>query len=256
MCAFARDPVLQACEHLKPAAASLGEALGRAAHHKRHPDLCVVVEPAEARRHDTDDGEGPSVEENRPADDLRITAEGALPETIAEHGDGDLLRHDVLVGAKDAAMRRLDAEQREVRRRDHLASDPLRLVPRRERDARPVEGGHCIEGRGAGAPVDEIGIGCASPLEFCAHHVAPQDDEPVGVRVWQCAASDRVDETEDRRVAADSDRQREHSDRGKAGRSPQRTRGVSYVLPDAFERRENPHVAHLLLVAKRKERFR
>ena len=133
-----RDAGFQPREHDEAARAALGEIVRAAAHHERHPGFGLIGQPLESRRHDAHDRERPRAEAKLASDDLRIAAEPPLPQTVAQHGDGNLLRDGVFIGPKRPPTLRVDAEQREVRRRHIFDGDAFGLVARREnRASRP-----------------------------------------------------------------------------------------------------------------------
>src|SRR5215207_9238914 len=72
----------------------------------RPPDL-YVDGPLERRRHDPDNGERTPVDRDRFANDARISAESALPETVRD--DRDRARSDLFLRQKRSAAVRLDA---------------------------------------------------------------------------------------------------------------------------------------------------
>ena len=117
-------------------------------HRNRQPDGRPAAEQraGEVLRGDADDRERRPVERDRLADDLRIRAEAALPETLAEHrnrrGLGLFLRQE------PAAERRLGPEQREVVAGDELRRDLFGFLPRavvhRGEGERPHVGERCV----------------------------------------------------------------------------------------------------------------
>src|SRR6185503_13377028 len=64
----------------------------------------------------------------------------------------------------------------------------------------------------------------------------------------QAAQEHAVHQTEDRRVGADANRERGNGREREAGLPAERPQRVAHVTPEALERRERPHLAHLLLV--------
>ncbi len=181
------------------------------------PQIRRVGQPLEPGRHDAGNRVAVGVERQGLADDVRVRPEAALPQAVAQDDDVGRPRDVVLVGGEGASARGGDAQQAEVRRRDELGEDALRLVGARQRQRLVVEGGHRFEALRPVAPVGVVGIRGAPAFHARAHDVAPELDEARGIGVRQRLRPHGVDEAEDRGVAADPDRQREDGGRGEAG---------------------------------------
>ncbi len=244
-----RDAGLQPRQRRESPSAALGHRGRRRIHRERHPELRRVAQTLEAGRHDADHGVLPrrAAERERAPEDLRIGAESALPQTVAQNDHVRRLGHEVLVGLKHAAARRRHAQQRKVRRRDEFSVDALGLLGPDHRHALAVEGGDVLEALRSRAPIDVVRIRGPPAFHSRAHDIAPQFHERGRILVRERPLADRVDEAEDGRVRADADRERQHRDDREARRFAERPQRVAHILRQRLERRERPHVAALLL---------
>src|SRR5882724_8775454 len=85
----------------------------------------------ESLRHDADDGEALSIQEQLCANDSRIAVEFPPPETLAD--DGNIIPARLaLVGFKKAPLHRCHSKQRKYSRGDNCARDTLRLISVRQ----------------------------------------------------------------------------------------------------------------------------
>ena len=167
-------------------------------------------------RHDADHGVVLIVERDALIDDVAVSSETSLPETVAQHHDSILL----LGRSEHAPGGRLRFEHRKEIRRNVSAANPFRL-----RSARHVEA--VIRVRSDGVEdlcllrvVVVLGSLRAQAFDIERAVVAP--DHVQAIRVWkgQRSQQDSVDHAEDRRARADSQRERDHNDRRKAGLFP------------------------------------
>jgi hypothetical protein len=226
------DARLEACEDVEEIAAvvDLLAVEERRLERPRGEELDLREREArERRRQHADDRVRTSVERQRPADHVALTAEVRLPETVGEKNDGRTAG-PLLVGGEGPSELRSDAEQREVVLRDHQRENLLGVAE--TGDGVGVEGrngevaehplalAHHLEARPGEAPLDDVLL----RVRRAELHDTPR--VPVG----QGREEDRVDEAEDGGVGADSERQRDHRDGREPGRLPQRTDGVANRL--------------------------
>jgi hypothetical protein len=85
-----------------------GELLWREA--VRSPDVGLGAREVEAVRHHADDVGLDAIEPHRPADDLRIAGETALPEVVAQDSDRCRAAVAIFIGREQAASNRPNAE--------------------------------------------------------------------------------------------------------------------------------------------------
>jgi hypothetical protein len=176
----------------------------------------------EAARHDADDGVRLPVQNQHAADGVRRALKLPHPELVPEHdrvADWSPTRR-FLFGAKCAPDLWLDAEHIEEVRRDPVPAEALRL--RRT--------GECVralvvdrEMRKAAVVRAEVGeIRHADRVEAgrarIAHIERTEGDELFRLRKRERLQQDGIDDTEDRGVRANPDRQCEHRDDREARR--------------------------------------
>src|SRR5262249_40063372 len=124
-------PRLQARQREQPAYAALVEEAGVAqdlvAHGHRQPEVGLVRDPPEPGWRHAHDLIALAVHHHLFADHLRIAAEAALPEGMAQDEDPRLAGFGIVLADESATDDRLDTEQAEVGGVDDLAGGPLRL---------------------------------------------------------------------------------------------------------------------------------
>ena len=181
----------------------------RAAKPERRPDLgsalfARVARRLKASRHHADDAIRIGIELHDPADDSGIGAEHSLPQAVA---DDRLL---VEPGSRIARVERVaeprsHAEQVEVVRRDDEQADALRAGQSAE--VVVVEPARRDVGEDAGAfQIVPLRNRHADVARADAGIVVHDAHELLGVRVRQRPQQRRVDDTEERRAAAHTDR--------------------------------------------------
>jgi hypothetical protein len=195
------------------------------------PDLRTLRE-AEAARHHADHGDRPRVEVELLADELRVAAEPALPDLVAE--DDDLwIAGLILLVVEPAAERGAHAEQRRQRagRVGYLDADrPIAtgerrraLSPGRDRRARLAAPLQILEASQRHAEVRQAQL--AGDLAVHTHQL-------LGLRVRQRPQDDGVDDAEDRRGGADAEGERDDEDRGQPRRLAHHAERVADVQPE------------------------
>jgi hypothetical protein len=195
------------------------------------------------RRH-ADDREGVSFDDQGRANERGIAAVGALPRVVAHH-DGGSRRRRVVGSREHAATQRLDAERREV-----IASDVFRpqrrrarfhaLAPHTDPGAAGLERREFLELGQVRLQALEQWIREHAPAilrtTLDAAAVAVADPiEPRGIADRQRSQHDRVDEREDRRRAADAERQRQNRGDGEDARDPKLAQGVADFTDEAAQ---------------------
>ncbi|MDP7340395.1 MAG: hypothetical protein QGI10_04785 [Vicinamibacterales bacterium] len=87
----------------------------------------------------------------------------------------------------------------------------------------------CLDRAALRAPVDQVGR--RDTVDLTGRSGLPDGDQPVRLGERQRTEQHAVDETEDRRVGADPERQRQHDGRCEAGAPPQLPDAIAHVLP-------------------------
>ncbi len=161
----------------------------------------------------------------------RIGLKPAAPEAV---GNEDGTRALDILRRERPPERRPDAEHVEEVRADAHAVDPLRVAGAREVESLRSDPGKPFE-RGVLRP--EVGdvarrgrqrIESDPLLDLGA--VLPRHHEPIGARIRQWLKQDAVDDAEDRRVAADPERQGHDRDCGESRSARQCANGRADIL--------------------------
>jgi hypothetical protein len=173
-------------------------------------EACVPQRTDEVAWQDADDGPRNAIDAKHTSEHGRITREQPLPYGVGQHHDGWRTRSRVGIGQR-ASECRPDAERWEESRlhfqRGHDAGAILAEVWSVERH--PAECGDAGEGA---LPVrDVVDHTCAqrTALLRAIEQASIHTDEAVGIGVRQCIEQHRLDDTENRRIRADAERERE-----------------------------------------------
>ena len=130
----------------------------------------------EARGRDAENRVEIVVETHRLADDVRVGAEKATPEPIADDGDlGDA--RAVIARREDTAALSLHPEHREVVGVDKEPFDALGAIAPGEVGVDGIEPGDRLEDAGAITPVEELGDREADVGRFTAGEITADADE-------------------------------------------------------------------------------
>ena len=196
-------------------------------------------------RHDADDAVRVGIELHDAAEDMRIAAERAPPEPVADDNLFIEARRRIR-GIEGGAELRFHSEQREVVRRDDQQSDTLR--PRETGEIVVVEPGRrdILEDTG---PLEILPFRRrhADVLRAHAKQIVLDSYELFGVRKRQRVQQRGVDNTENGRRRADSEGDRENGDRSEGRRTAQHAKPDAHVLTEAFQCYPGPSVARDLL---------
>ena len=242
-----RDPGLHSPEEVDPvgvAALHPARALGTRLHHVPHRQRDVDVRTRaqrgafESPRRNTNDREGATIDDHRPADCGRIAAEPVRPERVAEDHDVVRAQHAIVGRREQSTERWLDPERGEVRPRDHQSASSGGLVIDREtRPEHPV-GREPREHRRRALEVAEHRVAehdlAAACLRAALHTGlgagCAEVDQLLRFGDRERTEQDLVEEREDRRVGADAESQREDRDRGHEWRLQQHARRELQIL--------------------------
>ena len=192
--------------------------IGRRRERVRQVELGLGVREAEAARHDPDDLVAPVVEPERAAEDLRVAAELAHPEGVAQDRH-PVAPRDLLLGAERPPERGRDAEDLEELRRDHLHRERARLagVARESAVGRRTVAVHRHPGEDGVRVAPGAEVVRREGRHLVGHRQArtalPDPDEPLRLGVGGRLQQHPVHRGEDGRGGPDADRQREADDR-------------------------------------------
>ena len=193
----------------------------------------------ESGRGNSNDGEGEIVDVQGGADDRGIEPEMLLPCTVAHHRNRRGVGL-VIVGRDGPAREGAEAEHREVVAGDELSD--VRFGGARSPGAAhvqvlqaPLKGGHLAE---LGIVIAELlvqRIRVDSPVvlksaEHAAIAVVAQSVKLARFRHRQALEHHGVEQSEDRGVGADAQRERDHADCREAGRLPHAAQTIAKIL--------------------------
>ena len=172
-----------------------------------------------------------AVERDAGTDHIRVGAEGALPEAVAQDDDRRLAGR-VFIRPQQPSVERLRAEQVEQAGGRQNPFDPLRVLAGQQRAGAALRNRHLLERSVFGADVDELPRRRPVLRDVDAWRSQPQHREPVRVGIRQRLEQQRVDDAEDGGVGADADGERDDDHQRQRGRAPQRPDGVAEVLQE------------------------
>ena len=190
-----------------------------------HPELLARGDGIERLRHHPDDLAGDPGDPDPPSHDLRVRAEPALEEAMAEHHD-TVVPGRVLFGREGAAPGGRKAEEREVVVGRRRSQDALGDVAVGQVEGPVVDGGERRVRALVLADVEVVAGGGASrrAAPGGVHRV-----EPLRFREGQGLEHDGAEDAVDRGGRPDAEGEREHGHRGESrgpGHLPSREREV------------------------------
>ncbi len=217
---------------------------------ERRNHIEIRIHQTEPLRHHADDFPRLPIDRNAAPDHRPVSAEAALPISVAKHDGFRTMR--ILVGRQQPTAK----DRRLAERLQHAVSNQssvhfMRLVdagdigraraPHAQRLKRPVLLG---EGEIHGGREAETSGEVRQPR-------GPRSDQMDGyqllcVRIGQRLEQHAVEHAEDRRVGADSDCQGQDDRGGKPRRFSQSPEYQSQVRPERFHQRKLPHFAAAL----------
>ena len=199
---------------------------------QREPHVAAAGGELERRRHDADHRVGAPVQRDLASDDVRIAAEPARPQAVAEHRDAVAARL-VLMGKERPPQEGLHAEGPEEVGRHRDGVQELGAAGRRGQPRHAVEvAGQRLEDVAAFLPVDVV---ARRDQERGRRIGLLHGHQPVRLGVRQRPQQHGVHEAEDGPVRADPDPQREDDDEAEARAPQQAPRRVPHVAENRFE---------------------
>jgi hypothetical protein len=169
------------------------------------------------RRRDTQDDHRMAVQIYLLIDDARITPETPLPVTMAQHDDRMGARHAVVILRQQAADSRPHAQHVEEVSGNHLRAGALGLAVIGEADGSAGTRDHTAEDLSAVAqiPVHRIrkdGLHVVARTAAAALAIGVKNDKARRIRYRQITEHHLAQERKNRRVRADTERQRQYGD--------------------------------------------
>ena len=172
------------------------------------------------------------------ADNLGVAAKPALPNAVREHYFL-IFANLVFVRSKRASQLRADAKHFEIRYRNSLNIKFPGLVRAGQRHRVPGDGRQILKTAILPVPIEEVQRG--NGVTKSKRILFPHTDNPFGMRIGERLEQRGIHKTENRRVGADTERERSNSNRGKARTLAQITERVIEVLSQMIEPRPCPH---------------
>src|SRR6201987_1353996 len=180
---------------------------------KRDKYLCRLQKLKSGWKH-ADEGMRLRIENNRFAQPIPGAAKAALPERVADHGDGRPTR-TVFFGQKSAARHRDDSEKRQKPGSDASRDETHRFTCAGECEVREIGRFQGLEGAALIPPVFVVQIGGRSDRREL--RVAFDDEKDTrGITKWERPEQDSVDDSKDRSVRADTESERQNRNNRKA----------------------------------------
>ena len=206
---------LEPCEQIDRSRVAVGERVVRsgrlANHHARHVErrLEERMHAGEPLGRHADDDELAGVQAERLADDVRPAPELALPHAVAQDYDRTASRHLIVDGRERPANRGRHAKRREIVAVDENADGNARLLVAllRVSERRVLRRGEPFER--PGLPLDVIDLRIRESADRVALIDRCQAHDAAGSRNRQRPQQKRVDEAEDGRRRADTERRRQ-----------------------------------------------
>src|SRR5471030_2932136 len=196
--------------------------------------VVIAAHVLNARRHDAQYLVGRSGQGQRTADDVRVAAHAALPETIAQD-DGLSGAFQFVARLKGAAQKRSEAQGFEEPGGDSHGLETLGLVADGEVEILAEVESNFRENLVADAEIQEVSRGHREVVPLGPD--AEDADQAIRLRIGQRLEQDAIDHAENGAVAADGKRQNEHRNRRETGVLTQGAKSVMKVLPQIVHRR-------------------
>ena len=170
-----------------------------------------------------------TVQRDAGPDDAGIAAEDALPEAVAQDYDLRPARH-VVLRQEQPTVQRPRAEQMKQARRGAQRLHALRPIASQQRAAAPLRDRHLLKRPVLVPDVDVLPrrwpvLGNVDP-----RRPQPEHRKPIGIGIRQRLQQQCTDDTEDRRVGADADRERRDDDDGGGRTAAHHPEGVLQIL--------------------------
>src|SRR3984957_15780223 len=216
----------------------------RAIKRKRLPQLeirkCAIKR--KASRQDSDDRERLFIKQNRLAQNSRIAAVAALPQTITQ--EDDLFMTGLfIVGRKIAADHWSDAQHAKEIPGYLRTPNSFGIAAACNREGQRARGGKFQENMIHVAPIQKFSSRGGAARDGAVRVGLPKSDDTVGIRKRQRFKQNSVHDAENYDVRANPDRQSQNGDRREARVSPQHARAITQILPKCVHNNFRPQEA-------------
>src|SRR6266404_1983969 len=197
-------------------------------------------------RQNADDGMRAVIHLEDPADDVWVATVTLLPVFVAQHQHR--IGPFVVIGRNKGPAENGSHSKniKEVCGYD-AGLNALRFRSAQKRKAHCMVLDHRIQRLTLLAVVGHLLDGEERVVDVSERSLLMNDYQLVSRFVWQRAHQHAVDDTEDRGVCADAERQRQHRNEGKAGIAHENARAIAGVLQKRFDQSSAPDVAALFL---------
>src|SRR5437773_5115842 len=167
-----------------------------------------------------------------------IASEAPCPVVITENRDGLVIRR-----SEDTPCNRPDAQDGEVVIGNVQAAVPRQLGPALYTYVHGAPRGHEYAREGLIAIADRLKqrireTGCVARLRLRSN-----EKEVIRIQDWQRSQAHGVHKSKDRCINADSEGERQHSNRSESRGTPHSADCVAEVLPESIDERDTPRVA-------------
>src|SRR5262245_7239687 len=207
-----------------------------------NPDAGVLIEELETGWHHPDYGVTYVVEQDIAAGDVAIRAVPVLPQTMTD--DGDIACAGLFIGGeKPPSHDRFDAEQWKEAGGYSGGRDLPRLAVTGQIESARFDRGHRLGGLIFRPTIRAVSRSRASLNNDDERRLFPNHHQSVRLAIRRRLEQNGIDHTENSRVRADAERQRQHGDEGEAGALHQRSRAVAQVLNQRLDKIQTPHLA-------------
>ena len=189
---------------------------------------------AEIGRHDADNGVTVFIHANAPAQNMRVAAELALPQPIADHhGLGETGR--LIARPIKTSQSGLSAQDIEIIEAGAEHFDALGMIAAAKRGADWPDDADVVENAGSIAQILELRNGQADVLHARAAQIVKDSHQAFRMLEWKRAQEHGIDHGKDGDVRADAERQRKHRDRGESGSFQKSSPGKVGILHRLFQ---------------------
>ncbi len=207
---------------------------------RRHPNLALIEQRIERRRHDPDHRRGLPIEGELLAYQRGIGMEAVAPQALADH-DYVVAAPLLLVVSKTAPGERRHAERRKKVCCHASSAHALRHIGRREVEARRGEGCKFFEDSVLRADVAEVADGNSAAIP--AAPLFLQQHDPLWLLHGKRPQQHRIHHAEDGSVGADAQREREDGNHGKRRALAEQAPTVANVVEESGHPMKRKHAA-------------
>src|SRR5262245_3386501 len=194
-----------------------------------NPDAGVLIQKLETGWHHPDYGVTYVVEQDIAAGDVAIRAVPVLPQTMTD--DGDIACAGLFIGGeKPPSHDRFDAEQWKEAGGYSGGRDLPRLAVAGQIEGARFDRGHLLKDLILRPPISVVARSRAYMKEADERRLFPNHHQSVRLAIRRRLEQNGIDHTENSRVRADAERQRQNRHNSEAGILHQHSRAVAQIL--------------------------